>query len=212
MSSCPLCKSKQVSDYCRDRQRKYQQCDNCQLVFVGSEQHLSAQEEKACYDLHQNDSADQGYRRFLSRLHHPLAERLPVAANGLDFGCGPGPVLAHMFVEGGCTMSVYDPYYAPDDRVLQREYDFITATEVIEHLASPADELQRLWGQLKPGGWLGLMTKLVIDREAFQGWHYKNDLTHISFFSRYTFQWLGKQWRATAEFIGNDVILFNKGR
>ena len=210
MSGCPLCKSKQVNDFCRDQQRNYRQCASCQLVFVGSEQHLSAKEEKACCDLHQNDAADKGYRRFLSRLHQPLSERLPVAANGLDFGCGPGPVLAQMFEESGCNMSVYDLYYAPDDNVLGKEYDFITATEVIEHLASPADELQRLWALLKPGGWLGLMTKLVIDREAFQHWHYKNDLTHISFFSRYTFQWLGKQWGATVEFIGNDVILFNK--
>jgi hypothetical protein len=54
------------------------------------------------------------------------------------------------------------------------------------------------------------MTKLVQDYEAFARWHYKNDDTHICFFSRSTFEWLADQWQAELTFAGKDVILFYK--
>jgi len=51
---------------------------------------------------------------------------------------------------------------------------------------------------------------LVIGRQAFEKWHYKNDPTHICFFSRPTFRWLASAWQARIEFIGRDVILIHK--
>ena len=52
------------------------------------------------------------------------------------------------------------------------------------------------------------MTKLVIDAEAFSRWHYKNDQTHISFFSRETLQWLATHYQAELNFFANDVAIF----
>ncbi|MCV6606186.1 MAG: class I SAM-dependent methyltransferase [Porticoccaceae bacterium] len=205
-----MCNSRDSQPYWRDKRRSYVSCRCCQLVFVPADEHLPAEQERAIYDLHQNQVDDPGYRRFLKRVYQPLTERLPPAAQGLDFGCGPGPALAAMFREAGFAMALYDLYYQPDMAPLRQHYDFITLTEVAEHLASPGIELQRLWGLLRPGGWLAIMTKLVIDRTAFENWHYKNDLTHICFFSRDTFNWLARQWGLSAEFIGSDVILFKK--
>jgi hypothetical protein len=54
------------------------------------------------------------------------------------------------------------------------------------------------------------MTKRVTSLEAFANWHYKNDPTHISFFCEFTFAFLAKNWETEAEFIGNDVVLFQK--
>ncbi|MGS2722294.1 class I SAM-dependent methyltransferase [Porticoccus sp. GXU_MW_L64] len=210
MNLCPLCSAADCQPYHQDKFHHYLCCNRCQLVFVPPNQHLSPEQEKAEYDLHQNDIDDPGYRRFLSRLFTPLSERLPTGGEGLDFGCGPGPALAAMFREVGHSISLYDCFYYPDSRVLDKQYDFIVATEVVEHLSQPGLELQRLWGLLKPGGWLGVMTKLVIDRDAFRQWHYKNDKTHICFFSRETFQWLAGQWGASVEFVGADVILLQK--
>ena len=41
-------------------------------------------------------------------------------------------------------------------------------------------------------------------------WRYKDDVTHIRFFSRTTFEWLAARWRADLQFPGKDVIIFEK--
>ena len=86
----------------------------------------------------------------------------------------------------------------------------MTATEVIEHLYEPDKVWQQWLNLVKPEGWIGLMTKLVIDVDAFAGWHYKNDPTHVVFFSRQTFQFLAERDKLELEFVGNDVILLRK--
>ena len=207
---CPLCSAPDTIDYWQDRRRSYRQCTRCELVLVPPQFHLTPVQERAEYDLHQNDPDDEGYRQFPSRLALPLLERLSAGSHGLDFGCGPGPALARMLEESGHRVALYDVFYAPDDSVLAGCYDFITATEVVEHLAAPGAELERLWLLLKPGGWLGVMTKLVRDRDAFAGWHYKNDPTHISFFSRPSWRWWAGQVGAGLTFLGDDVMLLQK--
>ncbi|MCK5688960.1 methyltransferase, partial [Myxococcota bacterium] len=57
---------------------------------------------------------------------------------------------------------------------------------------------------------LGIMTKLAQNKDVFSRWHYKNDLTHIAFFSNETMRWLATEWDAEVEIIGKDVILFRK--
>ncbi len=208
---CPLCKTETREEYYRDRRRHYLICRCCQLVFVPSALYLSEADEKAAYDHHQNSPADVEYRRFLSRLFLPLNNRLAPNSHGLDFGSGPGPTLSIMLEEVGHTMTLYDHFYAKNPIALQEQsYDFITATEVIEHLHDPATILPMLWNLLKPGGHLGFMTKLVRDQKAFATWHYKNDLTHVCFFSTFTFEWLADQWHAELEFFHNDVMVFRK--
>jgi len=210
-NQCPLCGGMETSLYSRDNYRAYSNCRNCSLVFVPERYHVSAEREKAEYDLHQNDPGDNGYRKFLSRLFTPLTADLPMGATGLDFGCGPGPTLSVMLEASGYHMDLYDKFYAPNTAVFQKKYDFITATEVLEHLHRPGFELARIHGLLKENGVLGVMTKLVLNEQAFEHWHYKNDMTHVCFFSRSTFEWLGRTWKSSVEIIGSDVILIHKG-
>ncbi len=207
---CPLCREDQSREFFQDDQRDFFRCPICSLVFVPPRFHLSPSEEKYRYDLHENSPDDPNYRRFLSRLFTPLSQLLSPGDAGLDFGAGPGPTLSVMFQENGFPMRIYDYFYANDPAVFQQQYDFITATEVLEHLHHPDKELKRLWDCLKPGGYFGIMTKLVLNQAAFSTWHYKNDLTHVSFFSRATFNWIAAQWQATVEILGNDVIIFQK--
>jgi len=208
--TCPLCAATGPGHFGQDKARDYYRCENCSLVFVTPDQYLSAEAEKAEYDLHRNNPGDEGYRRFLGRLFLPMQQCLPAGSCGLDFGSGPGPTLSLMFEEAGFDMAIYDHFYARDPSVFVRQYDFITATEVVEHLHQPWPELKRLWGLLKPGGKLGIMTKLVQNRDAFARWHYKNDLTHVCFFSSSTFEWLAGKWQADVVFVDKDVVIFHK--
>ena len=173
-------------------------------------QQLIHEEEKAFYQQHENNPEDTGYRKFLSRMSLPVLDRIAPASHGLDFGCGPGPTLSLMFEEAGHTMAVYDPYFAPHSEALKKHYDFITSTEVFEHLSAPKQILEQLLPMLKPGGWLGIMTKRVIDQEAFSHWHYKNDPTHITFFSDQSFRWIAARYGLELSIVDQDVVLLQK--
>lgn len=210
--NCPLCVSENTQLYCVDKRREYWQCDRCALVFVPRSFWLNEMEEKAEYDKHMNSPSDQGYRTFLGRIFHPLMAMLPAYSKGLDFGCGPGPTLSVMFQEQGIDVALYDKFYCPDRTCLGEQYDFVTCTEVWEHLQCPEQYLSEMWQCVKPEGVLGVMTKLVDDVEAFKTWHYKNDPTHIVFFSVATLHYLARKWGAELTVLGRDTFYFIKGK
>jgi 2-polyprenyl-3-methyl-5-hydroxy-6-metoxy-1,4-benzoquinol methylase len=184
----------------------------CGLIVVAEAHWLPRAEEKARYDLHQNSPEDEGYRAFLGRLVAPLGDRLAPGSRGLDFGCGPGPTLSVMLEEMGHSVALYDPFYKPDRDVLEGVYDFVTATEVFEHLRRPRQEAELLWSLLRPGGLLGIMTRLVPDDVDFATWRYKDDDTHIAFYARRTFEWLAAKLKARVDILEPDVVLLHKPR
>ncbi len=210
--ACPLCQHPATTPYYSDKKRQYWHCPVCQLVFAGRQSLLSGDAELAIYQQHQNDPNDAGYRQFLNKLAAPLLQRLgPNALQGLDFGAGPGPTLYLLLQQGGHRVNNYDPYFAPDQTLLKRQYDFICSTEAIEHFYQPAVEWQLWLDLLKPSGWLGLMTRLRPEQvEDFARWHYKNDPTHVSFFHAKTFQWLAERDGFHLEILGPDVVILQK--
>lgn len=207
---CPLCLGHDTHLWHEDRQRQYLRCQQCALVFVPPRFHLSPAAEKALYDLHCNQVDDPGYQRFLNRVLEPLAQRVKAPAQGLDFGCGPGPALAQMLRVAGYAVTLYDKFYFPAATALEQRYDFITATEVLEHLQAPRAVLQTLLDCLSSGGWLAIMTKRVRDQQAFSRWHYIHDPTHIAFFSDATFAWIAGHWHCQLTLCGPDVVLLQK--
>ena len=211
LCSCPLCLGQQCQLFYQDKRRRYFQCQQCFLVFADRASLLSAEQELAQYQLHNNDLQDAGYRQFLQRLAKPLLTSLPEAKlSGLDYGCGPGPLLAKMLTEAGHKMAVWDPFFAKDTSVLQQHYDFICCTEAIEHFTYPGNEWQQWLTMLKPRGHLAIMTKRYINAEAFADWHYKNDPTHISFFSEDTFIFLALRDGFSLQFVDKDVVLLQR--
>ncbi|MDX1705425.1 class I SAM-dependent methyltransferase [Pseudidiomarina sp.] len=211
--SCPLCLGTESELFYRQPRaplagREFWQCLNCQLVWVPKPQHLDESAEKAIYDLHENNPEDPGYRRFLGKALNPLIGCLPKGAQGLDFGSGPGPALSGMLRDKGFACADYDYYYARHPELLSKTYDFITATEVVEHLSDPRSTIEQLLGCLKPGGRLLIMTKRWQDPARFGGWSYKNDPTHISIFHRDTLHWLARQYQLRIDYISDDVVIF----
>ena len=207
---CPLCNGVGLSFFHQDRYRSYLQCSACSLIFVPVSERLNPAEEKGRYDLHRNSPDDINYRKFLSCVFIPMQKLIAPKSRGLDFGSGPGPTLSLMFKEAGHRMSIYDCYYNDDVSVFENLYDFITASEVAEHLFEPGKEINRLWSCLKPGGYMGIMTKLVPENSEFASWHYKNDSTHVCFFNKSTFEWLAENMKAGLNFTDKDVIILQK--
>ncbi|MCF6288909.1 MAG: class I SAM-dependent methyltransferase [Proteobacteria bacterium] len=210
--TCPLCLNKTIDFYQQDKLRDYWQCQNCHLVFVKPEQQLNQHDEKLIYDQHQNNPDDVDYRKFLNKLIKPLIKRLPISAQGLDFGSGPGPTISVMMQEQGFKVENYDYYYANKPKLLKAKYGFITCTEVMEHLSTPHRVLSTLTDILVPQGILGIMTKRVTSKQNFKNWHYKNDPTHVCFYSEATFVYIAKQWQYDLEIIGFDTVILTKSR
>ena len=207
---CPVCETPALVPFQTINDTPYHRCETCEATVMDKLAWLDEQAERAVYDLHRNDPGDEGYRRFLAKLTGPLLERLEPGARGLDFGCGPGPALAVMLREAGMEMALYDPFYYPDTSTLAQQYDFITCTEVVEHLHSPAEIFRQLDRLLVPGGLLGVMTCFQTDDERFANWHYRRDPTHIVFYRQTTMQWLASAHGWLLEIPGKDVAIFQK--
>ena len=208
MHSCPMCRCEHSLFYFQDKNRTYYQCSRCELVFVDPKFLPDINTEKQEYDLHRNHPGDQGYKTFLNRVARPLVAKLQPGSKGLDFGCGPSPVLASMLTEQGFPTQYYDPIYFDNKPLLGQTYKFVTCTEAIEHFHYPFKEWQLLLSLLDINGLLAVMTKRVLDRERFATWHYKNDMTHVSFFSETTFIWLADKYGLNLEIVSDDVVLF----
>jgi len=210
VSACPLCEGRKSAPYHQDRFRHYLLCADCGLVFVPPRERPDIIAEKAEYDQHENHDTEADYRGFLSGLTGPLLERIEPGSLGLDFGCGPAPVLATMLREAGMRVRTYDVFYDPDASVWYQEYDFIACSEVVEHLHNPGREFRRLFAALRPGGWLGIMTRWVGDREAFTGWPGTRDRSRVCFYSEPTFRWIAEQFGADLVLPADDIALLQK--
>ena len=105
-------------------------------------------------------------------------------------------------------MRIYDHFYARDDEALEQRYDFITSTEVIEHLYDPASVLDKLMRMLKPNGLLALLTQPYPPKDEFHKWDYKNDPTHVCFYSLATMRCIERKYSARLETVGKDIFMF----
>ena len=208
--ACPLCKTTNSSKFYKEKFCEYLRCLSCDFIFVPKMYHLSDAEEKSRYDTHNNDPNDHRYRHFLSQLLVPLLERIQQKSNGLDFGSGPGPTLSLMLEECGHSMDLYDKFYANDISVFEKKYDFITATEVVEHLSEPMAEISRLIEMLNNQGHLAVMTQILTPQIDFSSWYYKNDPSHIGFFTKKSLSFLASYLNIEVYFISERVVFFQK--
>lgn len=211
ISHCPLCQTDTHAEhYHRDRKREYLKCPRCYLVYVHPSSLPAKDVEKLEYSFHENSAEDEGYVKFLSRLLDPLKPYLSEQVDVIDFGCGPAPVLAQLMELEGPEVALYDPFFAYYPENLTKQYDIITCTEAIEHFHQPHKEWALWLKMLRPNGMLAIMTKRVIDKTRFAQWHYKNDPTHVSFFSEDTFAYLAEQHGFIVEYPCNDVVFMKK--
>ena len=211
---CPLCTSSNCTHFHTDKKREFLRCQTCKLVFILPAYLPSIREEKSEYDKHENEFNDTGYIVFLERALKCIPENVMPnerkEKSALDFGCGPSPVLAILLEELGYSSSFYDPFYFNHCKPLSQRYDLITCTEAIEHFHQPRNEWKQFMRLLAPGGVLVCMTKRVISAERFSHWHYKNDPTHVSFFSEDTFSYLALKSNLSVSFPLPDVAVFRK--
>lgn len=188
--------------------REYHLCSDCGLIFVPEHQHISLAEQKSYYDTHDNGAHQQGYLDFLNQLVAPLLNHVSEKSYGLDFGCGPGPVVHLLCKDHGHTVKNFDPIYKNDSHLLQNQYDFITCTEVIEHFSNPKNDFLKIKKLLKPKSILGFMTQFYPNLDSFENWWYHKDPTHICFYQEKTFCYLAESLNLEILEMKNPIVIF----
>ncbi len=191
--NCILCSAPSRTFYKEPKSaREYLHCETCDLRFLNPSQRLSPAEEKTHYLNHENNVEDVRYQNFMKPVFETILSLADAGSSGLDYGCGTGPVLAKMLTEHGILVDLYDPFFAIDDSVLKKKYDFVACTEVAEHFHFPQKEFGFLKSLLVKDGFLALMTEMHRPDIDFSKWHYPRDPTHATFYSKHTFAWLSK--------------------
>lgn len=208
---CPLCDSRNIDDFAQDLKRSwnYWQCQDCDLVFRDPQSYLNSLQEKARYQTHNNSIENLGYVKFLSPVVETLKPYVQKTDRGLDYGCGPGPILDKLFAEIDIKMDLYDPFFC-SNKELQDSYDFITCTEVAEHFYHPGTEFMKLDQKLKPGGYLLIMTEMRPKDKPFLDWGYRMDSTHVCFYSEKVWDWVTKNLGYQLLSCDRRVALFQK--
>lgn len=184
-------------------------CNDCKLVFKDPGVRAKTENEKQHYLKHKNESDNEEYQKYMLKMIEPLKKHLKKGDEGLDFGAGYSAVLEQMFRKLGYTCFSFDPLFCFEEKLLDREYDFITCSEAAEHFCDPFQEFQVLFKLLKSEGHLAIRTKFL-PKENFKDWWYHRDPTHVVFYSEETFLYLAKKFQRNVIFLENDISLFGK--
>jgi len=188
-ASCPLCGAPGPFTTVVDvRKRRHRVCGRCKLIFVEAEFLPSPEAERERYAKHQNGPEDAGYVAFLRQAIDPALPLLTPAMRGLDYGCGHTPTLCLLLEQAGLRCEKYDPFFFPEPPI--GPFDYLFATEVVEHFFHPFAEWARMADLPKPGGLLVVMTAPWEDLESFRTWGYASDETHVVFYHRKTLEWI----------------------
>lgn len=210
LTSCPVCAGSPCALFCEAGGKRYFECSVCGAVFLDLVARLDRESEFVRYTLHNNSPDDPRYEAFLSRLADPVFAFLPPCGEGLDFGCGPEPLLSRMFEKEGHNMKNYDPFFFPDASALNASYDFIVCSEAAEHFHRPAREFALLDGLLRPGGVLAVMTSFLEDGIDFPNWRYRRDETHVVFYRETTFRTIADRFGWEPLLPARNVVLLVK--
>lgn len=189
---CRICDD-QAFIFFEDR-RPFYLCKNCGLIFTDCP--LSSEKTKEHYQSQHVNNFD--WSNFAKSLLEAVSFAIKPRTI-FDFGSGSGK-LADEFRTMGFEVHNYEPML---HGVFQAEkyfnsYDLVILNEVIEHLVDVISVFYGVCSLVRSGGLLyvgTLTTDAMINepdkfQELFSSWWYKDDQTHVSFFSQLTFEYI----------------------
>jgi ADP-ribose pyrophosphatase YjhB (NUDIX family) len=205
VTKCKICGFETRLIEVKRDQTRYHYCDRCEFISKDQGCRVSEDQEFVIYDRHTNSIEDESYvTYFRNFINKTIFKYRSDGIKGLDFGSGPEPVLSELLKRDyGYDMDIYDKFYAPDRIYEGKTYDLVTSTEVVEHLDDPIEYFKLFRSLLAKDGILAIMTQFhPRDDSKFEGWHYRRDESHISFFTPETIKWI-------AGIVGLEVVFMD---
>ena len=203
---CPLCHRSTSNQ--RQLSPQFYNCDTCGTIFRHSNHYLTSEKEKERYLSHNNNVDDIDYQSFVTPIVNEVCRSFDSNSKGLDFGAGSGPVISKLLTDKGYRMSLWDPFFHFDESVLNDRYDFIVCCETMEHFHNPFKEFELMRNLLKSGGKLCCMSEILPKDISFDNWYYKNDPTHIVFYSEENLKWIKENIGFSEVRIDGRLIVF----
>ena len=160
---------------------------------------LDEEAERRRYTLHENSPENPGYRSYLEAFFGSVITFPSIVDAGFceswkifDYGSGPEPALVALMREKGLDARGWDPFFAKDTERFPGGADLVTCLEVAEHFKTPREDFARLSESVRSGGFAAIGTRLVDtlpprtdgDYGPFLSWWYRQDPTHVSFYSK----------------------------
>ena len=202
---CPLCDSPSNPFY----QEEFFCCSHCEGIFKPKHLLPNSVEEKEHYEKHINDVDCPKYQKFVSPITDEVQKDFSIHTLVLDFGAGTGPVIQKVLQDKCYLIEAYDPYFHPNETLLENRYDFIAASEVIEHFFNPKKEFTLLKKLLKPNGKLYCMTHIYDKSIDFTTWYYKNDPTHVFIYQKQTLEFIAQKFDFQNLKVEKRLIVFS---
>lgn len=209
--TCVICNAEAYFFYQKEASLPmYYKCEHCYCVFEDERYYLSAKAEKERYDAHENDVEDLRYQEFVSPIVKQVKKHFDQQSIGLDFGAGSAPVITKLLEDKGYQLDGYDPYYFPRNDLQENYYDYIVCCETMEHFHFPINEFKWMKKLLKNGGFFFGKTKMIDEQTDFHRFNYKNDQTHVVFYSEKTLQKIKDIIGFKDFYLSDNTIIFTK--
>lgn len=206
MSNCKICGRITSKIKCSKNNVSYNRCFWCEFISKDDEFIVSEKEELKTYNNHNNSIDDFKYVKYFKEFIDATIMPYIKFGSVLDFGNGPSPVLRQILERDyDFKVDIYDHYYQPQKIYKTKKYDLIVCTEVVEHLKDPLYYFKIFQNHLKKDGYLAITTLFHHNYSDFLLWHYIRDMTHISFYTPKTMNFIGNQ-------IGFNMIYHNDCR
>jgi hypothetical protein len=207
-SQCPLCNGIS-SHFYQYKQQQYYQCSNCFGIFVDKKRLPGSETELLRYQKHNNNINDYRYQKFVSPITSAIMRDFTQNDTGLDFGAGTGPVISKILKDNSFNIKLYDPFFHNYPNLLEKQYDYIAACEVIEHFHNPKKEFSLLRNLLCQDGKLYCMTNVYNENIDFHTWDYKNDFTHVFIYHKNTILYIKEEFGFSDVTIKDRLITYS---
>lgn len=223
MKFCIFCNQPHIEHFIVKSGKKYWYCRHCKGFFMDIFEQLPKDEQKKRYLLHDNSLQNKGYKEYLDKIIKKSADyyqrydkKYKNLIHIFDFGSGPIPALTQLlaqkkyFTENICVKH-WDPLFFAYDTGFKTGADIIFCIEVVEHFENPQKDFKKLADVGAKNSIFFIKTQPAPSSiQQFTTWWYKEDATHVAFYSQQALVYCAKNAGLELLELDNDFFILKK--